>query len=156
MSAFVVSRYDIDILVTAYANLNREGAKLLNPKRVGRELLLENVKSFEAAYRVHGRPKGHDMRHEMARGLSLARAYRFTRRRALPAAVAKIAQCYAYQACEHDGWPTSNAKAIVDALIERFPETLPGYDDMPWGICGAADLMRAGCIARVDRRGKLQ
>ncbi len=156
MSAFVVSRFDIDILVTAYAALNPKGARLLKLPRVGRELILENVKSFEAAYGVHARPKGHDMRREMARSLRWARAYRFTRRRVLPQAIAKIAQFYAYQACEHDGWETSNAKAIVDALIERYPETLPGYDAMPWGIASAVDLMTAGGIARVNRRGELQ
>lgn len=156
MSCFIVNRFDIDILVTAYAGLNPKGAKLLNLSRVGRELLLETVKSFEACYRVHGRPKRHAMRDEMARGLMQARAYRFTRRRAKPAAIAKLVRCYGYQACEHDGYEASTAKTIVDALIARYPESLPDYEAMPWGIGGAIDLMRAGCAARVDRRGKLQ
>jgi hypothetical protein len=155
MSAFIVSRLDIDILVTAYAGLNREGAKLLNLDRVGRELLIENVKSFEACYRVRRRPKREGMRDEMARALRDARAYRFTRRRAKPAAVAKIARCYDYQACEHDGWAGSSAKAIADALMAAYPESLPDYEAMPWGIGGVLDLMRAGCPALVDKRGKL-
>jgi hypothetical protein len=156
MSCFVVSDFDIDILVTAYARLNPQGAKLLNLRQVGRELLLENVKSFEACYRVHGRPKGHDMRKEMARGLRQARAYRFARRRAKPAAIAKIAQFYDYQACEHAAWEASSAKAIVDALMARYPESLPEFEAMPWGIGSAVDLLRAGCTVRVDRRGKVQ
>lgn len=155
MSCFVVSDFDIDILVTAYANLNPKGAKLLNLSRVGRELLLENVKSFEACYRVRQRPKGHDMRVEMARNLRQARAYRFTRRRAKPAAIAKLARFYDYQACEHAAWEASSAKAIVDALCARYPETLPDYEAMPWGIGGAVDLLRAGCTVKVDRRGKV-
>jgi hypothetical protein len=155
MSCFVVSNYDIDILVTAYAGLNRVGARLLNLHRVGRELLLENVKSFEACYRVHGRPKDHDMRNEMATCLRQARAYRFTRRRAKPAAIAKLARFYDYQACEHNGWQASAPKAIVDALMARYPESLRGYDEMPWGIGGAFDLLRAGCAVKVDRRGKI-
>ena len=155
MSCFVVNRFDIDILVTAYAGLNPYGAKLLNLSRVGRDLLAENIKSFEACYRVHGRPKRHDMRDEMARGLRFARAYRFTRRRAKPAAIAKLVRFYDYQACEHDGYEASTAKAIVDALIARYPESLPDYEGMPWGIAGAADLMKAGCKALVNRRGEL-
>ena len=145
MSCFVVSNLDIDIIVTAYARLNPIGARLLNLSQVGRELLLENVKSFEACYRVHGRPKGHAMRVEMAKGLLQARAYRFVRRRAKPAAIAKLAQFYDYQACEHAAYETSTAKAIVDALVARYPESLPDYEGMPWGIGSAVDLMRAGC-----------
>jgi hypothetical protein len=142
MSCFVVSDFDIDILVTAYAGLNRPGAKLLNLTRVGRELLLENIASFEACYRVHERPKGHEMRSTMAAALAQARAYRFTRRRARPAAIAKLAQCYDYQACEHEAWAASPARAIALALQARFPDTLPGFDDMPWGVSDVADLAR--------------
>jgi len=155
MSCFVVSDFDIDILVTAFAGLNRPGAKLLNLHQVGRELLLENVRSFEACYRVHNRPKGHDMRVEMARGLRQARAYRFTRRRAKPAAVAKCARFYDYQACEHAAWQTSAAGAIADALMARYPETLPDYEAMPWGIGGAYDLLTAGCVVKVHHDGTI-
>jgi len=155
MSCFVVSDLDIDILVTAYAAMNRHGAKLLNLSQVGRELLLENVKSFEACYRVHGRAKGHAMRVEMAKGLRQARAYRFKRRRAKPAAIAKLARFYDYQACEHEAYYQSPAMAIVDALCARYPETLPDYEAMPWGIASAVDLMRAGAPVKVDKRGKV-
>lgn len=155
MSCFVVSDFDIDIIVTAYANLHAKGARLLNLSHVGRELLLANVKSFEACYRVQGRAKGSDMRVEMARGLRQARAYRFVRRRAKPAAIAKLARFYDYQACEHDGYEASPAKAIADALCARYPESLPEYEAMPWGIGGAVDLLRAGCAVKADRRGKI-
>jgi hypothetical protein len=150
MSCFVVSDFDIDILVTAYARLHPVGARLLNLTQVGRALLAENVKSFEACYRVRGRPKGHAMRVEMASALRQARAYRFERRRAKPAAIAKLVRCYDYQACEHAAYEASTVKTIVDALMARYPDTLPGYDDMPWGIGDAADLARAG--ARQGRR----
>ena len=155
MSCLVVSNFDIDILVTAYSRLHPHGRKLLNLTAFGRELLHENVASFEACYRVHARPKGHDMRVEMARGLRQARAYRFKRRLAKPAAIAKLARFYDYQACEHDAWETSTAKAIVDALMARYPESLPDYEAMPWGIGSAVDLLRAGCAVRVDRRGQV-
>jgi hypothetical protein len=156
MSCFVVSDFDIDILVTAYARLHPPGAKLLKLSRVGRELLFENVKSFEACYGVRARPKGHDMRVEMARGLRQARAYRFIPRRAKPAAIAKLTRFYDYQACEHAAYEGSAAKAIVEALMARYPETLPDYEAMPWGIAGPVDLLRAGCRTRVDRRGRMR
>jgi hypothetical protein len=155
MSCFVVSNLDIDILVSAYSRLYPHGRQLLNLHEAGRELLLENVKSFAACYRVHGRPKGHDMRIEMARGLRQARAYRFVRRRAKPAAIAKLARFYDYQACEHAAYETSAAKAIVDALMARYPESLPDYEGMPWGIGSAVDLLRAGATVRVDKRGQV-
>jgi hypothetical protein len=156
MSCFVVSDFDIDILVTAYSRLHPHGRQFLNLNQIGRELLRENIKSFEACYRVHARPKGHDMRVEMARGLRQARAYRFEPRRAKPAAIAKLARFYDYQACEHAAWDASTAKAIIETLIARYPESLPDYEAMPWGIGGAVDLLRAGCAARIDRRGKVQ
>jgi hypothetical protein len=151
MSCFVVSDFDIDILMTAFEKLAPHGRRLLNLTKFGRMLLRENVKSFEACYRVHGRPKGHGMRVEMARSLRQARAYRFVRRRAKPAAIAKLARFYDYQACEHDGYSTSAAKTIVEALMARYPETLPDYEAMPWGIGSAVDLLRAGCAVRIDR-----
>jgi hypothetical protein len=155
MSCFIVSNLHIDILVTAYAGLNRAGAPLLNLNRVGRELLLENARSFGACYDVSRRPRRSDMRNEMAAGLVAAREYRFTRRRAKPAAIAKLARSYDYQACEGPNWEASAAKAIVDALMARYPETLPGYDEMPWGIGGAHDLAACGCPVHVDRRGRI-
>lgn len=151
MSAFIVSHFDIDILVTAYLALDRQGARLVNPRRVGRELLRENIASFDACYRIRRRPRGDDMRAEMARAIRQARAYRFTRRRARPAAIAKIARCYDYQACEHPAYEASGAKAIADALMARYPETLPGYDAMPWGITGPGDL----ALVAVDKRASI-
>ena len=155
MSCFIVSPIHIDILVTAYARLNPRGAPLLNLNRVGRELLRENARSFGACYNVRRRPRGSDIRNEMAAGLAAAREYRFTRRRAKPAAIAKLARSYDYQACEHDGYEASSAKAIVDALMARYPETLPGYDEMPWGIGGVHDLHQAGCAVHVTRDGRI-
>lgn len=143
MSCFIVSPAHIDVLASAYARLNLAGAPLLNLNRVGRALLRENVASFEACYAVRQRPRGHAMRREMAAGLRAMRAYRFTRRRAKPAAIAKLARSYDRQACEHDGYEASAAKAIVDALMARYPETLPGYDAMPWAIDDARDLAAA-------------
>jgi hypothetical protein len=156
MSCFVVSNFDIDILVTAYGDPLGDGDKAARLTWTGRALLAENVKSFAACYRVKGRAKGSDMRNETAHGWRQARAYTFTRRIAHRAAVAKLARFYDYQACEHDGFETSTAKTIVDKLMASHPESLPLYDKMPWGITSVHDLMVAGVPCQVDRQGRVQ
>jgi hypothetical protein len=50
-----------------------------------------------------------------------------------PVQVIKACNCYAYQACEHDGWPESEAKAYTDALRAYACASLPGYEDAAWG-----------------------
>jgi len=53
----------------------------------------------------------------------------------LPAVVVlKQANCYAYQACEFDGWEKSEARRIVETVKANAINRLPGYDDAPWGI----------------------
>lgn len=47
--------------------------------------------------------------------------------------VLKACDCYEYQSCEHDGWPTSEAKAYIDSLRNHAWQALPGYDDARWG-----------------------
>lgn len=42
---------------------------------------------------------------------------------------------YEYQACEHDGWEASEAKAFCEALRRALIGALPGYDAADtWGI----------------------
>lgn len=49
--------------------------------------------------------------------------------------VLKAIACYEYQSCEHDGWHTSKARALVKSLRERLINDLPGYDEAPgWSI----------------------
>lgn len=51
-----------------------------------------------------------------------------------PIAVLKLINGYDYQACEHDGWETSAAKAAISALRNDLIRKLPGYEDAPWSI----------------------
>lgn len=51
-----------------------------------------------------------------------------------PVTAIKAAKCYAYQACEHEGWETSAAKRFIDDLIEICIHALPGYEEAPWGM----------------------
>lgn len=52
---------------------------------------------------------------------------------AKPVAIIKAAHCFAYQACEFDGWETCSAKKIVDAIVSNATHDLPGYDDAARG-----------------------
>jgi hypothetical protein len=50
-----------------------------------------------------------------------------------PVQVIKACDCYSYQACEHEGWKTSKAKAYIDSLRNSAAQAFPGYDDAKWG-----------------------
>ena len=47
--------------------------------------------------------------------------------------VIKACDCYDYHACEHTGWPTSEARAFVSTLRRAAWYALPGYDEAAWG-----------------------
>jgi hypothetical protein len=51
-----------------------------------------------------------------------------------PVIVLKAIACYEYQSCEHPGWETSEAHAFCQALRARTISLLPGYDEAPWDI----------------------
>lgn len=51
-----------------------------------------------------------------------------------PVVVLKALSCYEYQACEHPGWLSSEARQFCDALRHRAIRALPGYDAAPWEI----------------------
>lgn len=126
MSAWVVSKLDIDILVTAFRDL--ANADVFDWTDLGKMFWRENVDSV--AYR-YDMPKRHAA--EYADYVAAVEAYEFEPFAAKPVAIAKIARCYDYQSCEHPGWDASRSKQMVEQLMECFPDTLPGYDCMPWG-----------------------
>jgi hypothetical protein len=135
MSAFVVSKQDIDILVTAYLALHEPSARI-EPAKIGRILWLENVASVAYRYNM---PARHCEEHAAYKRAVRDYAYEPIHAKAL--AVAKIARCYAYQSCEHDGWEASRAKRICDLLEATFPDVAgPAYDALPWGVSSEADL----------------
>ena len=48
--------------------------------------------------------------------------------------LAKQVDCYAYQSCEHDGWETSRAYKMCEAIKYSLLNNHPDYEDAPWGI----------------------
>lgn len=138
MSAWVVDRAHIDVLIAyglstpadkvRWRQADGEDGALrfgeltyANATEIGRLLWQENVASvcfryesdtadeyaevFDYVYRDPG--------HLLAHGEAL-----------------RACHCLGYQSCEHDGWETSEAKAIIDALESKAAHSLACG---PWG-----------------------
>lgn len=155
MSAWIVSKTHIDLLVTAgleyrghhdWLSWWHEGSgkryQLLHNLRhdVGQMLWAENLASVASRYPDDDdgeRPGPIDFRdadvltyrHEEVPGLN-----HVAQRVHGIAVVAKAISCYEYQSCEHDGWKTSQARAFCESLRDACLNQLPGYDKAPWGF----------------------
>jgi len=46
----------------------------------------------------------------------------------------KLAQCLAYQSCEHDSYKTFGAYDVVERIKAKSITQVTGYDNAPWGI----------------------
>jgi hypothetical protein len=49
-------------------------------------------------------------------------------------ALAKLVDCYSYQACEHDEWEESRAKEMCDSIKYHLLSNHPDYEAAEWGI----------------------
>lgn len=49
-----------------------------------------------------------------------------------PVAILKMCAGFEYQACEHPGWPDSNACRLLNLIRSAAARELPGYEDAPW------------------------
>jgi hypothetical protein len=134
MSAWVVSKRHIDLLVTAIVRSESVDTGGLSRDEIGRWLWRENVRSVNYRYSERDRTP----------------AYRY-RAYELPhyLAILKQVECYQYQACERPDWPQSTAYRWTTALREllaqqaavQYPEAsfFPGeapaeYEAAPWGV----------------------
>jgi hypothetical protein len=61
-----------------------------------------------------------------------------------PVQVLKSCNAFRYQACEHDGWESSEACSFIDSLREKAISCLPGYEDASWGAPESNPLMGSG------------
>lgn len=63
--------------------------------------------------------------------------------------------CYDYQSCEHDGWPASEAFQFCEALKDKAIHSLPGRNDAPrdWT---SSDILarRSGSISIMEIRAR--
>ena len=129
MSAYVVSEYHINALVT-YAAFARIGYYWQgkrrevqgDQRRVASVLHAENVRSVNARYSIADPAHGHEYRIELA-NLS---------------DIGAIKACHglAYQSCETDDWEETEAAAILRAIEASAVRKLPGYDEAAWELRG--------------------
>ena len=164
MSAFIVTAGHIDYLVSAAISANipygsvtwaRERVTLANADTVGAGLWRANVTSV-----AHRYPR--DTPDELPGPVPYTDpdTYTFRQYRSVaPVQVLKALACFEYQACEHPGWPASEARAFCDRLRRAVISRLPGYDDAAWEIDDRGGAERVigptvdpdACGARVTR-----
>jgi hypothetical protein len=149
MSAFIcddlhinaIVTYAIDKKVSFYnpTTKTRTDITATNAEAIGRMLMDENVRSVCHRYSDAGDDEK-----------SAAAQYKF-KRFATPLTaveVIKACNCLDYQSCETDDWADTLARVVLDAVIARALNYLPGYDDAPWEITpnSAGKLKHAGMI----------
>jgi len=127
MSAWIVSKQHIDMMVTAI--LARELSSK-SPDELGRMLWAECLASVAYRYphdKDGGRPGPVGFRD------SDVTTYTWVPTELLDGgALAKTLGCYSYQSCEHPGWKDSESCQLVTKLKEALGD-VPYPDDIPWG-----------------------
>lgn len=122
MSAWIVSKAHIDVLVTGLVRSEVVASEGLTPDQLGQALWEENHRSVNYRYGEH----------------TPTPEYRHEAHDVPPVVLAKQVTCYQYQSCEHDGWMESPAKRWTDKLTlllwARVDQSSPEYDEAPWGI----------------------
>lgn len=148
MSAYIVSKRHIDAILSAeltrridyplswYHNGQRKQLDKFTADAVGGMLWQENVESVAKRY-----PNDKDGERPGPCGLTMIEvmAYKWEpiSKNGIPVYIEPIAALkaldgYEYQACEHDEWEASEAKAFCDAMRGNLIRRLPGYDAAPW------------------------
>jgi uncharacterized protein (TIGR02996 family) len=153
MSAWIVSKKHVDLMVAAITEGTRDGVvrpRRRNRDRLGEMLVTECVASV--SYRYNDDP-GRCQLPGPCDGYYV-KPYRFKHPRYLPTAAEfyKAVSCYEYQSCEHPSWTDSSAKRLCDQVrkeIEaRVPEarrmresrrdypryTWAAWETAPWGF----------------------
>lgn len=129
MSAYVVNNAHINAIVS-WAGKHGVSVRHSNPKRAwsvaGNEqataelLLRENTASVNYRY-----------------GTSVPVRYiefNFKAPNPRPIECIKAIHCLDYQSCEHEGWDTSLACALLREIASVAVRALPGYDAAPWEL----------------------
>ena len=129
MSAFQVTGKHIAVLVDASLMVNYyggfDGPDTFNRLSLCKMLAEENAKSVN--YRYSGKPS-----------LPVDRFGEFNRKVLKDYSLfvlLKAIDCYEYQACEHEGWKDSEAKAFCSRLRKSLISRSPEYTNAEgWGI----------------------
>lgn len=176
MSAWIVDKAHIDLLITAGLVLSRPHGPLRwnessdenvwksrelrqeNAADIGRMLWLENYASVDRLYGDEDELPG-------PVGLTFDKVGKYVFRPINgtldPVVVLKAIDCYEYQSCEHPGWKTSEARRFCQSLQSTCIGRLKGYDDAPWGfedrnyftkLQAASDVAAAQALTVLDER----
>jgi hypothetical protein len=156
MSAWVVTKHHIDVLVSAAiergiaVKFAPVGALVLvtpeNARFVGRMLLRENIASVVHRYSLSGTDEAIEYLRHLVR-------YNFTFYPAIrPSAVAQALSCYDYQSCEHDGYESSAAAFFVSQLSASLGDQ-QGTDADPWGFDSEDEVLAVTNPGHASRSG---
>ena len=130
MSAFSVSTAHLNYLVTAaylYKCLGPVGGRQSVYDAATERLKMlraENNASLAARYPTNPDTQTHGRESATLTGVDKIN----------PVQVLKAIACYAYQACEHDAWETSEARAFCEQLKAHAIANLPGYREAAWEV----------------------
>lgn len=148
MSAYIVSKKHIDAILSAELNRRvdyplswywsgaRHELNKATANTVGGMLWQENVESVATRY-----PNDKPGEWPGPCGLTMVEvmAYSFEPIRVgnanvyiQPIEALKALDGYEYQACEHDEWKESEAKAFCEAMRKNLIRRLPGYEEAKW------------------------
>lgn len=134
MSAYIVSPEHIDYLLTASALFSDDPFLSEVWSLTGQALLDENVKSVQYRYDDVAFA---DLPGPVDQSRILHYTFVPTIVTITPVRVLKAISGYAYQACEHEGWEESAAKAFCEQLTQmaesRLPDGLRGLNRRPYG-----------------------
>lgn len=126
MSAYICDDCHISALA-AYAvrerlwKNQRPGWERTDAEALAELLHAENVKSVNARYESSDEP-------------AFKFCWKAADRRLSPVQLIKAAHCFAYQACEHEGWEKSEAHGVIHAIEQHALRDVPGYEQAAWGI----------------------
>jgi len=124
VSAFVVSKATIDVIVAAMVRLGL--IEFDQADQTGQMLWNENYASVNYRYSDDSAAPPY-----VFPPMSIPKAHED------PALVLKQVHCLNYQSCEHKEWESSRAKALLVELecsLARVLAQKLGYDKHPWGI----------------------
>lgn len=137
MSAYLVSERHVGILIHARNLAGRHpgwtclvGGNELSDLEFGRRLWRENMLSVGNRYDVETRARA------LVTDAELLSIFQVVKPKVAPSMVDmfKAIDCYCYQANEHDGWETSASKTWMDELRLQLIQSMPGYEQAPWGV----------------------
>jgi hypothetical protein len=128
MSAFVVDKHHIDVLVSymltkrmSYWNgKERVYVTRNNASDIGQILFDQNVRSVNYRYHEQGKPPAYKFKHPLESHSAVQ--------------IIKACHCLDYQSCETGDWGETEAWKICEAIISNACHDLPGYDTAQWNM----------------------